>query len=310
MEIKNKEKYTEIIKLIVFSLVLGFLGLSFSEVVLVLYPVFFMESSIKNGIVSTMIAMLATSVILQLLLASVTGLGLFFVFAPMVLAFHYGVMHKKSFRFVFILMFLALGISLLSYQMGQARLETTDIKVAVNELINRQLVEMGKGLTNLELSQLERSLRYAYDISITLLPSIYLILVAVIVYLNYSIVGRKLLFNGILIYQPPLFKNLQIPRPTILLLGLTVLVSLVLKYSGTSIYRSIYFNSLAIFGFLFLINGLALLSNLLNRSRLPNFIRILVFAFAIIFAPMGLFLIIIGLLDTLLTFRKMEIRKE
>lgn len=309
MEIKNQEKYVDIIKTLLATVVLGYLAFSFTPLVLIIYPMFLMESSIRNGLVITMAVAFAAALITSLFTTLMSGLSLFFIFGPMILAFHYGVFNRKNFIFVFFLMFLALSISFISLELGLARLNPFNISDFSNELITMQLENFGSSMSNLELANLEKTLKMVNEIVITILPSIYMVIIAFICYINYTSVGRRLIFKGILINQPPIFGNLQMPKILILGLGLGILASLALRVLGFEIYRTIYLNVLVVFGFLFLVNGLALGSNIFMRLRTPNFFRILFYWIAIIITPVSLVVIFAGFIDTLINFRSYTYKK-
>lgn len=304
MEIKNKEKVNELLKLLFLSLLIGFLGFTISPVLIMfIYPGIFMEGSIRLGLRDSLLVMFLTSLILSLFSNLMSGLALFFIFAPMVLTFHYGIMNRKSYIFIYISVLLVLALSMTAFQLGLLRTQPIDLTAAIESLMNAQLDLMKEGLTALEFSQLEQSLKEAYSI----MPSLYLVILAIIVYINYNSVGRNLLLKGILIPQPPFFGYLQMPRQLIVAFGIGIFIPLMMKNLGLDLYRPIYFNIIVVFGFLFFVDGLALLSSLLNKARIPRFFRILIIVMAIFIAPLTIVVAIVGILDTLVQFRRIKI---
>lgn len=300
----------ELGKLGLFGLALGFLGFTFFGILYIFFPMLFMESSIKNGIVATMGVMLGISILLGLIFGMLAGLSLFFVFAPMVLIFHYMVTTKKGYMATLALMVIVLILSSTSLQLGLSPLSSINLDEISEELIQTQIESVDENLTGLEASRLEDNLRLISEFSIKVIPGMFFIFVLVTVYINYVLAGRRLLRWGILINQPPIFGNLQLPRVSILFLGALIGVVVILQNMGMEIYEIIYLNTLVIFGFLFFINGMSLVSYFLNRRRVSAFIKSLVFLVAIFFVPAGGIIVILGLLDALINFRKIKIKRE
>lgn len=310
MEFKDQENYKELGKLLLMGVVVGFLGYTFFGIFYIFFPMLFMESSVKNGILPTMGVMLGVSVIVGLIFNLLAGLSLFFVFAPMILAFHYMVTSKKGYMPTLILMVVALTLSSVSLQLGLTPLGSVNIEEISEELIQTQIDGIDEDLTGLEASRLEENLRFINEMSIKLIPGLFFIFILIIVYLNYVMVGRRLLRQGILINQPPIFSNLQLPRISILIFGIIIGVVLILQNSGMEIYEVIYLNSIMVFGLLFYVNGLALVSNLLGRVKMLNFIKTFIILAMVFFIPAGAVALILGVLDTLVNFRKIRIKRE
>lgn len=308
MEIKNKEKVNELLKLLFLSLLIGFSGFAISPVLIMfIYPGIFMEGSIRLGIRESLLVMFITSLILSLFSSLMSGLALFFIFAPMVLTFHYGVFNRKSYIFIYLSVFLILALSMSAFQLGLLRTQPIDFTAAIDSLMKTQLDMMKEGLTALEFSQLEQTIKEAYSIMLMVMPSLYLMILAIIVYINYNSVGRKLFLKGILIPQPPYFGYLQMPRGLIVAFGVGVFVPLMLKNLGSDLYRPIYFNVIVVFGFLFFVDGLALLTSLLRKTKMPRFFRILLTALAVFVAPLSIVVALVGIIDTLVQFRRIKI---
>lgn len=308
MEIKNKEKVNELLKLLFLSLLIGFLGFTISPVLIMfIYPGIFMESSIRLGIRESLLVMFVTSLVLSLFSSLMSGLALFFIFAPMVLTFHYGITNRKSYVFIYLSVLIVLALSMTAFQLGLLRANPIDITAAIDSLMNAQLDMMKEGLTALEISQLEKNVKEAYNIMLMVMPSLYLVILAVIVYINYNSVGRKLLLKGILIPQPPYFGYLQMPRALIVAFGVGVFIPLMMKNFGSDLYRPIYFNVLVVFGFLFFVDGLALLTSLLIKTKMPRFFRILITVLVIFVAPLSIVVALVGIIDTLVQFRRIKI---
>ncbi|MDO5028122.1 MAG: DUF2232 domain-containing protein [Bacillota bacterium] len=308
MEIKDKEKYSQLLRLLAWALFIGFLGFSFAPVLIMfIYPGLFMEASIKSGLKESILVMFVTSLVLSMFSSLMSGLALFFIFAPMVLIFHYGVINGKSYIFIYFTVLLVLVLSMTAFQLGLLRVQPLDLSATMDSLMSAQVDMMKEGLTALEVSQLQQSIKRIYDISLMVMPSLYVIILGIIVYINYTSVGRKLLSKGVLIPQPPFFGYLQMPRGLIVAFAVGIFIPLMLKNLQSDLYMPIYFNVLLVFGFLFFVNGMAVLTNLLVRIKLARFLRMLFLLLAVVVAPVAAVVAIVGLIDTLVQFRKIKI---
>ena len=69
----------------------------------------------------------------------------------------------------------------------------------------------------------------------------------------------------------------------------------------------IYFNVIVVFGFLFFVDGLALLTSLFRKTKMPRFFRILLTALAVFVAPLSIVVALVGIIDTLVQFRRIKI---
>lgn len=310
LDLKSNNNYINLFRIIMYAVFIGLLGNLFAVFVLLFYPVIFMESSIKNGIVPTMGAMAVSSGIIALVAGPLAVLSLFFVIAPMILTFHYCVVNMKSYGKTFLYMFLVLLVSFVSYNYGLLRTNPVDIESLIDTLLAIQVDNLNGALSGMELEEYERTLRSLYEYSLRLAPSILLVGISIFTYVNYLLTGRRLLKQGIFINQPPAFKNLQIPRFMILVFGIAILIILILRYLGLEYYSNIYLNTLVVFVFIFFVNGLALFSNFFLRFRIPSIIRTFIYISALFFPSFGFTTLVLGLIDTLINFRRIRLKRE
>lgn len=311
MENKENKEFKGLGILVLVTTAIGLMGLTFSSILLFFYPMLFLESSIKNGIGKTLGVMAISSLIVGLFISNpMAGMSLFFVFAPMILIFNYSILRGKSYKVVVALMLIVLILSVASLQFGVTPLGSIDVEEFIDTLVNFELEGTEGELSNLELSRLEENLRYVFEFTVSILPGMLLILFGALVYINYSFAARRLLRQGILINQPPVFPLFQVPRYSILILGVLIGLSYVLKTMEIEYYKTVYLNAIVVFGFLYFINGMALVNNLLLRTKLGSFARILIYMIIIFFPPVTVIVAAAGLIDALINFRKVRIKRE
>lgn len=311
MEIKDNNELKSLGILVLITSAIGLMGLTFSGVLLFFYPMLFLESSIKNGIGKTLGVMAISSLLIGLFISNIVGgMSLFFVFAPMILIFHYTILRGKSYKVVFALMLIVLILSVASIQLGVTPIGSINVEEFIDTLVNFELEGTEGDLSNLELSRLEDNLRYVFEFTLSILPGMLLILFGALVYINYSFAGRRLLRQGILINQPPVFPLFQVPRYSILIFGILIGISVILNTMEIEYYKPVYLNAIVVFGFLYFINGMALVNNLLLRTKLKSFGRILIYMIIIFFPPVTVVVAVGGLVDALINFREVRIKRE
>lgn len=310
MEGKNNI-YADLGRLVLVSSGYAFLSVYFASLLLFLYPMWYLKSSVKNGIVATIIPMAISAGLVSLGTSYMMGLTLFFTFSPMVLAFHYCVQSKKHYMFTLVAMALALFASAIALEYGQINaMGGIDFTKVIDDLVNIQISDLGDGLTNLELSRLEDALRSAYSLIVRIMPAILAVICTLAAYLNYTVAGRQLLREGIIINQPPLFFNVQLPKSIVaftLAAAITVGLLTLMNANNTNIFAE---NLLVIFGFLFLANGLATLSYFMIKYRVPFLLRGIVYFLTVIFVQVGIVVVLLGLADSIFNMRKLGVRKE
>ncbi len=308
---EEKNIYADLGKRILISSVFAIFGSYAFSLLLFLYPMWYLKSSVKNGIVPTVIAMAISAVLISLGTSYMMGLTLFFTFVPMLLAFHYCVDTKKNYLFTLAAMSLALFASAIALEFGQlSAMGGVDLTKVIDDLVNVQISSLGEGMTSLELSRIEDTLRSVYMLITRIMPGILAVICIIASYINYLLAGRQLLREGVVINQPPLFFNIQVPRSIMAFSGaaiLTVIALMLINADKTNIFAE---NLLVVFGFIFFANGLATLSNFMIRFGIPTFLRVLVYFVSLIFYQVGVLVILLGLGDSMLNLRRIGVRKE
>ncbi|SDC41253.1 Uncharacterized conserved protein YybS, DUF2232 family [Pelagirhabdus alkalitolerans] len=186
---------------------------------------------------------------------------------------------------------------------------TTDVSLATEyQLLIREALEssrqtldsVGMEVANDEITQLEDQFMVLLD----LIPSIILVISAFLAvvsqWLTYKILNKWWESN---LYFPK-FHTLQLPRLTIWLYFLVVLISLI-DFSNQPTVDAIVFNVSTMLGAIFSLQGLSFIYFYMYKKNQPKIVPILITFFSLVFLPVGLYLTrIFGILDVGFMLRK------
>ena len=153
-------------------------------------------------------------------------------------------------------------------------------------------------------AEMTHNLTNLFNQVVNTFPAMLLIGSIVTSYFTLSITGNKLLFNGIVIKKPNPFYYFKLPKA----LGFAALIIMTLNLGFSSLfegYESYILNISLIFSFFFMAEGLSLIYFYLKSKRVSRFILILVFMFSIYITYMQAILGFLGILDSILNFRKL-----
>jgi len=260
---------------------------------------------------ASIMALVTAGIIATILLGVQAGLYYLVLYTPMAATMSYfidkdkkpamtigfgGLAYLISFIILLFIMQLFLGLNLIEY---------------VTEAF-QQSFEMQEGLfSNFEgfQDQLESS-REMYDnmldLIIMIMPGILIATSLSMVVINYLVaqkIGKRLKAR-----IRPLgdFKNFKLPNNIVL--GMLVIFGLTLIVGQFNIvdYETLSANILFLFQIVFFLQGLALVRFLMGKYNINRFLRVLIFIFIIINPAFSLVVILAGIADVLLDFRKLK----
>ena len=305
---QEKNLWRQLGKTVLFGTIIGVSGLYFAGLLLIIFPAFFMISSVRDKLLPAMGAMAISSFLVGIFTDIQIGIFLFMCFSPMVLIFHYCVVSEKDYRFTIILMAFVLLLSFLAIDLGQTNaMEDFNYKEQIETMIDQQIKSLSEGLTSLEISRLDETLREAYKFTFMILPAILIIGSIFISYYNYIIAGRSLFKEGILIKHPPIFSALKLNRFILVPMIVSLFAVLYLKYTNSEIYEAVSMNVILIFGFFLAINGMATISFYLEKLKVPRFLRGLSYILIVFIKPLLIAAAFVGLSDLIFDFRKIGV---
>lgn len=293
----------EVLLLILKSILLATFGLLF-PVIYIYFPYNFLYLGIKDSIFKAGIVFLIVIAILALSFGKAAALSLFTIFLPMILLMHYMSVTKRPAKYTVLVgtiaMFVSFGTVLYTMGITPEYIENgkalQDFLQMVGTFLKNANVEMNAEITH--------NLTNLFNQVVNTLPAILLIGSIVISYFTLYLAGNKLLFKGIVINKPNPFYFFKLPKA----LGFITLVIMTLNLGFSSLfegYESYLLNISLIFSFFFMAEGLSLIYYYLKSKRVSRFILIAVFMFSIYVTYMQVVLGFLGILDSILNFRKL-----
>lgn len=312
---KIKKSIVENVIVILFMSLYIRYGIQYTPILTMLIPLPFIIVGMRNDISNNIISLATTILIVGLVFKATAGSILLMMFAPLTIALNYFIKKRKATRetllissaiiFLSILVIVALG----EKSTGLGLIEQF-------EQFFSQIVTMQKdifkemGMTNYEILQRIDILEAGYEYMLITLPSIIIVLSFFISYLNYlltSIILKKMRYE---IRELPRFSRIKLPNNFIIGTGLMFLTAIIMGTLKIPYHNALLANISFLVGFAFLVQGLSLIDYFLIKIKMKKIFRTLIIIFSILLVPLGSFLVIIGMVDSIFDFRKIGRRKS
>ena len=309
-ENKDNKGVFEAVLLVLAMSLFGLFSVYFMPYLLILFPAGFVIFSIRRNLSLSGLAMIASLSIISLVVGQTYSAFLFIMFFPMTLCLSYLI--KKRRRSLEILGFttMVFFVSILLIMnlvdasgIGFVSQLEDSFRIIVETQIN---MFKDMELTNYELAETKDLLESAYKYILLIIPSMLLVFSFVISYLNYllSAVGLKRI--GIEVVSIPAFSRFKLPNnivPGVFVMFLTTYIagSLGFEYLDT-----ITLNLVALVGFMFFIQGLAVVEHILKRMRMFIIFRFILYILFMFTAFMLTLISVIGAFDLVFDFRKLR----
>lgn len=307
----NTKKLTEtaIITAIIVALML--MGVYILPIIFIIYPVPFIILGVRNGIRYSLLSIITTTFIVGILINVVEGLYILAISSIIALPIIY--MLKKKTKTTRLIIFSSI-ISLISTSviillfswltgidiMGYVRTYFNEILNGVKTVIDVQEI------SDIEKNQIIDLVKFVIDQMMLLIPSSIIIVSIFYSMINYWLSIMVLRRLGYKLKNIPRFTHFRLPANISTGIVVMALGILVLKILNFGYYENIAINIVSVFYFLFYVQGLAVIVFLLNKTKLSNFVRRLLIFFIFITISLSFVIAIIGLLDSLFNFRKLN----
>lgn len=290
-------------------------GIEFLPLLMLLIPLPFVVLGVRNGIKYNIISIIVTSTIIQLILGSTSGASMVLIFAPLSIAINYNLIKRKSNTenilistgafFLSFLVLIGLGETLSDFNL------TGQIKELLSQVLNLQ-VDMFKemGMTSSEIHRVTDALEAEYKTFIIRIPSFLMIISFLISFINInfsSLVLRKMNYGFIPVQR---FHKFKLPNNIMPGVGIMFIFAFLIKYLGLGYHEALLLNLSFLVGFVFIIQGLAVLDHYLIKFRIKLFFRLIILAINIIFIPMGSLIFFVGAFDSIFDLRKIRRKKS
>lgn len=268
--------------------------------------VFSIKYSLKESIISSLIALLVL-----ILIDRFYGLMTLIQILPMSLAFSYTVKHRKKPKDVIIIsaliLFLCLLISLNVLTAGSE----LDFTHQLKQFLDNQLTTQVDILESMNLDQeaienFKVTQENVYNYILQILPSILIVYVSVIGYINYNISKYALRKLGIGIREIAPFSKFSVPSNFgIGVFSVFILMLLIRNLDGV-IYGALLINLTAILGLIFIFQGLSVVDYFLKKKKMRTFLRVILMALIVLIAPLLTPITILGCIDMIFDLRKLK----
>lgn len=290
-------------------------GIYYLPLLIIFIPIPFVVLGIRNGLKDNIISMVITSLIVGLVLDMPSALILILAFAPLSIALNYTIKKRKKTSEVILIATISFFLSLLII-MGIGRFSTEvggsiESEQLWTEIITIQTDRFKEiGMTNTQIFENIELLEAAYEYALIVLPSILAIASFIISSLNYlasTIILRKM---GYGILNLPRFSKFKLPENIITGSAIMFLSAIVMGWLDIPYHNALLLNISSLVGFIFFLQGLAVIDFLLIKAKVKLGFRIILLLINIVIVPMGGILFFIGMFDSAFDMRKIGKRKS
>lgn len=310
MNFKNDKtrSFIETILIITLMTLYVLLGIYFIPVIIILYPIPFIILGIRHGIKYNLIAIVASSILISILIEPFTGLFIFVAFAPLSIFIVYMIKEKKDFHEIFGFSILITIASFLATIFIMGKISGVDFIASIDQSLSETLkaqINMlkDKGLSESEIYNFKDILKNAYDYFSLVVPSTLIIFSGFTAYINYLLSAVILKNLGYGKIDVPKFSYFRLPGNIILGTIVIFLAVFLMKVFKILYYDAIFVNVTVLASFVFFLQGFAVILFSINKLIRNKFLRVLLVIFML---PLGMFISFIGFLDAIFDFRKIK----
>lgn len=307
---KDKRKSLEGIILTSIMTVFFMFSIYYFEALLFLFPIGFIAFGVKNDLLTSFLSLVTTLLIVGLMLNPTVSLVYFLLFVPFIVLSIYLIKRRTRANQVVAYGAIVLFTSVLIL-FGILNSSGVDIVSYLQEQFS--LILSGQmdyfkdmGLTTYELLQTRDSLKTEYGRILMLMPSVMLITIYILSYINYQLVTLGLRRIGIIILKLPMFSRFRLPNNFTIGALVMLVTSFFITMMGISYADALYVNIIVLLGSVLFLQGLAVINFILIKIKTKKFFRLVTYLIIIftpqIFSAMALF----GGIDIIFDVRKIK----
>lgn len=303
---ENNQDFMASLMLLTKGACLGIAGMIL-PIFFLFFPAPFIVESVKKGILKSMGVFLVVCLIIGWIYGVSQGFFVLTTFGPFILAFDYCIKTKKGIGVTLLvgtmLFLFSLGFNL---YMSQG-LEFLQSKDAFSQMIQAEKeIFTQAGIPEVEMERMVQQVKETTNMMLMLLPSIFLLVSLAVSYITYSMVGKRLFFQGVRILSPPPFVFIRLPRNMVAtMLIVFFLAALAANLLNFNVEIFIYNLTFVAMGLL-LFQGLSVASFFLHRFVPMSIFRGLFLGILIIVPFFQMGIVMIGLLDQWMNFRRIQ----
>ncbi|CAK7047854.1 DUF2232 domain-containing protein [uncultured Tissierella sp.] len=313
MNNNDKIKKSTVESIVVISIMALYIvyGIHFVPLLMLFIPLPFVVLGVRNGIYTNIISIIASSLIVGALLGFSSAASLILIFAPLSIAINYCINNRKSGFDTILISTVAFFLSfliLISFEGTILNLNfVKQLEENFRQILAMQIDMLNEmGMTKYEILQTADLLESTYKTIIVLIPSLMAIFSLSVSYANLffsSIILRKMGYGTVNLQR---FSRFKLPNNIIPGIGVMLLTAFIIKKLEIQYHEALLFNLTFLVGFIFFIQGLAVLDFLLIKAKMRLIFRILILSLNIVFIPISSIIFFIGILDTIFDIRKIR----
>ena len=313
MNNNDKIKKSTVESIVVISIMALYIvyGIHFVPLLMLFIPLPFVVLGVRNGIYTNIISIIASSLIVGALLGFSSAASLILIFAPLSIAINYCINNRKSGFDTILISTVAFFLSfliLISFEGTILNLNfVKQLEENFRQILAMQIDMLNEmGMTKYEILQTADLLESTYKTIIVLIPSLMAIFSLSVSYATLffsSIILRKMGYGTVNLQR---FSRFKLPNNIIPGIGVMLLTAFIIKKLEIQYHEALLFNLTFLVGFIFFIQGLAVLDFLLIKAKMRLIFRILILSLNIVFIPISSIIFFIGILDTIFDIRKIR----
>lgn len=291
--------------------VFAIIGFNIFPIILILYPIPFIIMGVRHGTKFNISALVASSILIGILTDVLTGIFIFLIFGLLSISITF--MINKKYRASQILMVsiavslicTVISIGIVGYISGVSFLDQMNASLKDTVALQMEIIK-DMGFSSYEQSQIKELLKNTVDYMIIVIPATIIISSAFISYINYWVataILRRLGHKTIII---PRFMDFRLPSNIILGVAVIFIASYTLKFLKLLYYETIFINVVILAFVVFFIQGLAVILYYMNKGKMNKVTRGILVILILISFPFSLIVSLLGLLDTIINFRKIK----
>ncbi|KGF09888.1 hypothetical protein HMPREF1633_11545 [Tissierellia bacterium S5-A11] len=296
-------KSKSLLPMILLSIGIGIIGILI-PIAYVFLPMLFLTEAMDRGLVKIMGTFLGLCLVLEALVPRM-GMVLFTLFGPLILILHYCLVTKKD-----LLTSLALSSGLFLLSILVVLQSTGVLGFIQKDNFPQEIIQMQReaGIWQDSMTSYIPAFESMVRGMVQYLPAILVVLSLIVTYVTLTFTGRKLLLRGKLVVQPPSFFYFRLPQGIFAILGTFLVLGLVFQADLDKFAPLLLNNGLVLVGFLFFIQGLALVDFSLVKLRMVRFFKAILLTMIVLTPLLQIPLAFLGLLDSLLNLRRIHLK--
>ncbi len=279
--------------------------------ILLLIPIPFIVLGKRHGIHFVVLSIIASAIIIGSLTEPVYSV--FVVALPGITAIIMGYLMYKEYSPGKILIGGAIGAlaaSLLSISLT-AWISGVESIAYLSEIFKDAMevqMQMYKtlGMGPQEIQNMKTSLEESMQIATMIVPSAIIVSSFFLAYINYVLSVQVLKRIGYKVETLKPFSQFSLPKSIFMGTGIIMALTLLMKNVQGIDYSTLSANVLVIFQFIFLLQGLAVVSYFVNKLNQSKVLKILLFIFLVLNQIALIIIAILGFVDIIVNFRKLN----